>query len=224
MGGAGRQYPYTGNYELRIRGQRVDIRNLLTTATLAVALLLSPALQASNVSNADRQAAEEKARNYFTNLEVIDQDGRKLRFYDDVLKDKVVAINFIFTNCQGACPLMTRHMTLVRDTLGADLGKDIHFISISVDPVRDTPAAMKEFAETHDADQPGWRFLTGSPDNLETIVRKLGQYTDELEAHSTLLIAANVRTAHWTKVPPNVPPDGVVQRLRMLIEEDAPDR
>ena len=199
---------------------RYSLAAVLTTAALA----LSPALFASNVSDADRMAAEEKARNYFTNLEVIDQDGRKLRFYDDVLKDKVVAINFIFTNCQGACPLMTRHLTLVRDSLGADIGKDIHFVSISVDPVRDTPAAMKEFAQTHDADQAGWRFLTGNPDNLEAIVTKLGQYTEELDAHSTLLIAANVRTSHWTKIPPNVPPDGVVQRLRMLIEEDAPDR
>lgn len=202
----------------------MNIRNFLAAAVTIAALVLSPTLFASSVSDADRLAAEEKARNYFTNLEVIDQDGRKLRFYDDVLRDKVVAINFIFTNCQGACPLMTRHLTLVRDSLGAEIGKDIHFVSISVDPVRDTPAAMKEFAQTHDADQAGWRFLTGNPEYLEAIVAKLGQYTEELEAHSTLLIAANVRTAHWTKIAPNVPPDGVVQRLRLLIEEDAPDR
>ena len=172
-------------------------------------------------TSAEQLAAEQKARDYFTNLEVFDQDGKSLRFYDDVLKDKVVAINFIFTNCQGACPLMTRQMTMVRDMLGVDLGTDIHFVSISIDPVRDTPAAMKEFAETHDADQAGWRFVTGNPDNLAFIVKRLGQYTDEVEAHSTLLLAANVRTAHWTKIPPNVPPNGVVERLRGLIEEDA---
>jgi cytochrome oxidase Cu insertion factor (SCO1/SenC/PrrC family) len=172
-------------------------------------------------SDADRAAAEQKARDYFTNLEVIDQDGRKLKFYDDVLKDKVVAINFIFTNCQGACPLMTRHLTLVRDLLGPEVGNEIHFVSMSIDPLRDTPAAMKEFAQTHDADQDYWRFVTGDPENLEYIVKKLGQYTEDVEAHSTLLLAANVRTAHWTKIPPNVPPNGVVERLRMLVEEDA---
>ena len=73
-------------------------------------------------TSAEQLAAEQKARDYFTNLEVFDQDGKSLRFYDDVLKDKVVAINFIFTNCQGACPLMTRQMTMVRDMLGVDLG------------------------------------------------------------------------------------------------------
>jgi len=184
--------------------------------------MLSSALYASNTSDADRIAAEEKARNYFSNLEVIDQDGETLRFYDDLLKDKVVVINFIFTNCQGACPLMTQNLTMVRDMLGVTLGQEIHFVSISIDPIRDTPAAMKEFAETHYADQAGWRFVTGNQDNLEYIVKKLGQYNEEVDAHSTLLLAANVRTAHWTKIPPNVPPNGVVQRLRTLIEEDAP--
>jgi len=171
----------------------------------------------------DQAASEEKAREYFTNLEVIDQDGNRLRFYDDVLSGKVVVINFIFTNCQGACPLMTQNLKMVRDMLGVELGKDIHFVSISIDPVRDTPAAMKEFAENQYADEDGWRFVTGDPDNLEYIVKKLGQYNDNVEAHSTLLIAANVRTAHWTKIAPNIPPNGVVDQLRGLIEEDAAD-
>lgn len=197
-------------------------KRFLATVSIALALMLSSALYASNTSDADRIAAEEKARNYFSNLEVIDQDGQTLRFYDDLLKDKVVVINFIFTNCQGACPLMTQNLTMVRDMLGVTLGQEIHFVSISIDPIRDTPAAMKEFAETHYADQDGWRFVTGNQDNLEYIVKKLGQYSEEVEAHSTLLLAANVRTAHWTKIPPNVPPNGVVQRLRTLIEEDAP--
>ena len=197
-------------------------KRFLATVSIALALMLSSALYASNTSDADRIAAEEKARNYFSNLEVIDQDGQTLRFYDDLLKDKVVVINFIFTNCQGACPLMTQNLTMVRDMLGVTLGQEIHFVSISIDPIRDTPAAMKEFAETHYADQDGWRFVTGNQDNLEYIVKKLGQYNEEVDAHSTLLLAANVRTAHWTKIPPNVPPNGVVQRLRTLIEEDAP--
>lgn len=199
----------------------MNIKNITAALTVALTLMLSPAILASSGSDAERLAAEEKARNYFTNLEVIDQDGRKLRFYDDVLKGKVVAINFIFTNCQGACPLMTRHLTLVRDLLGPDVGNEIHFVSVSIDPVRDTPAAMKEFAENHDADQDYWRFITGKPENLEAIVKKLGQYTEDVEAHSTLLLAANVRTAHWIKIPPNVPPNGAVERLRMLVEEDS---
>ena len=202
----------------------MDIRRTAWVIVATSLLLLAPVIAANaTMTDAERFAAETKAREYFTNLEVIDQDGNRLRFYDDVLKDKVVAINFIFTNCQGACPLMTQNLSMVRDMLGVELGTDIHFVSISIDPVRDTPAAMKEFAETHRADQEGWRFVTGDPENLAHIVKRLGQYTDDVEAHSTLLIAANVRTAHWTKIPPNVPPNGVVERLRLLIEEDAAD-
>jgi cytochrome oxidase Cu insertion factor (SCO1/SenC/PrrC family) len=168
----------------------------------------------------DKAASDAKARDYFTNVELVDQDGQRYRFYDDVLKDKVVVINFIFTNCEGACPLMTRNLTSIRDMLGDQVGKSIHFITLSLDPVRDTPAAMKEFAATHRADDDGWLFLTGNPDNVNLVVSRLGQYTDNLEAHTTLLLAANVRTAHWTKIPPNVPPQGVAQKLQLLLEDD----
>ena len=187
--------------------------------TFALAVFCMAGMTASGVSDTDVDA---RAREYFTNLEVISQDGQRLRFYDDVLKGKVVAVSFIFTNCQGACPLMTRNLTLVRDMLGGQVGNSIHFVTISLDPVRDTPAAMKAFADKHDADQEGWLFLTGQPENLKHIVSRLGSYTEDLEAHSTVLLAANVRNAHWTKIPPTVPPDGVAQRLRLLIEENAP--
>lgn len=191
---------------------------IITTTVAGVLFCLAPALYAG-AATAD--AADEKARSYFSNLEVINQDGQRLHFYDDVLKDKVVAINFIFTNCQGACPLMTKNLTFVRDMLGGEVGKRIHFVSISIDPTRDTPAAMKEFAQAHDADHAGWTWITGNPDNLAAIVKNLGSYTDDPETHTTQMLAANVRTAHWTKIAPNVPPQGIVERLRLLIEEDA---
>ena len=104
--------------------------------------------------------------------------------------------------------------------LGESAGRKIHFVTLSLDPERDTPQAMKEFAETHNANQDGWQFLTGVPDNVNFIVNRLGSFTEDLEAHSTTLLAANVRNAHWTKIPPTVPPQGVVQRLTALIEED----
>ena len=80
---------------------------------------------------------------------------------------------------------------------------------------------MKEFAQKHDADRDGWLFLTGLPDDVDYVTKRLGSYTDDPEAHTTTLLAANVRTAHWTKIPPNVPPNGVAARLRLLVEEDA---
>ena len=197
---------------------------MIACITVSVAMLLSWSaanLAVAATEPADKAAAEAKAREYFTNVELIDQNGQRLKFYDDVLKDNVVVISFIFTNCGGACPLMTRNLTMIRDMLPSNVRDEVNFISISLDPVRDTPSAMKEFAQTHDADQERWLWLTGKPDNVNLVTKKLGTYTDELEAHTTMLIAANVRESHWTKIQPNVPPNGVVQRLRMLVEEDA---
>jgi cytochrome oxidase Cu insertion factor (SCO1/SenC/PrrC family) len=167
-------------------------------------------------------AEEEKARKYFTDLEVIDQNGKKLRFYSDVLKGRVVLINFIFTNCPDACPMVTHKLMQVRSMLVPAIKDDVWFISVSVDPERDTPEAMKEFAEKQGVDESRWLFLTGDKKNLEFIVKRLGQYTQEVEAHSTLMLAGNDRTGHWTRGMPMVPPEGVAQQLRALAEEKSP--
>lgn len=184
-------------------------------ATLTMIVIGAVAVQAQE-SNVDE---EERARSYFTNLELINQDGETVRFYDDVLKDKVVVINFIFTNCEGACPLMTHKLTLVRDRLDEHVGKPLQFVSLSLDPQRDTPAAMKEFAKTHHADHDGWVFLTGNADHLDTIISKLGQYTEDMEAHSTMMLAGNVNTAHWIKILPQEQPPAIAEKLRGLIED-----
>ncbi len=166
------------------------------------------------------ESEEERAREYFSNLELINQDGETVRFFDDVLKDKVVVINFIFTNCKGACPLITHKLTLVRDGLEGYIGEPIQFVSLSLDPARDTPAAMKEFAKTHNADHDGWVFLTGKSENLDSIIKRLGQFTDDIEAHSTMMMAGNVNAAHWIKIQPQELPPQIVAKLKLLIEDN----
>lgn len=161
----------------------------------------------------------ERARGYFTNLELVNQDGETVRFFDDVLKDKVVVINFIFTNCGGACPLMTHKLSLVRDRFVGQIGNPLEFVSLSIDPERDTPAALKAFAKKHQADHDGWVFLTGKPENLDNIIKRLGQYTVEIESHSTMMLAGNVNGAHWIKIQPHEQPPQIVEKVRLLLEE-----
>jgi protein SCO1/2 len=81
---------------------------------------------------------------------------------------------------------------------------------------------MKEFAKLHKADHDGWVFLTGSAGNLDAIIKRLGQYTDDIEAHSTLMIAGNVNAAHWMKILPQEPPPGIAEKLKLLMEDDKP--
>jgi len=178
------------------------------------AVVPAPSAPAAAATSAQDDA---KSREYFTDLELVTQDGETVRFYTDVLRNRVVLINFIFTNCQDACPMMTRMLTQVETLLGEDRAK-VQFVSISIDPERDSPAAMKEFAKKHGADHEGWVFLTGEPDRVNYIVKKLGQHSDEVEAHSTLMLAANVGQKHWKKVPPMVPPPGIAAILRELVE------
>jgi cytochrome oxidase Cu insertion factor (SCO1/SenC/PrrC family) len=164
---------------------------------------------------------DEEGRSYFTDLPVVNQDGETLRFYSDVLKDQVVVLSFIFTNCPDACPLITRKLVETRNAMDEGLRDEVRFISLSVDPERDTPQAMKAFAEKLGADQPNWLFLTGEKSDMETIVKRLGQYTDNVDAHSTLLIAGNVKNKHWMKIPPMVPAWGVAEKLEDLARNDA---
>ena len=167
----------------------------------------------------DEAASEEKARKFFTDAEVIDQNGNKLRFYSDVLKDRVVLINFIFTNCQDYCPMVTQKLLDTRRRMVESVRDEVWFVSISVDPERDTPEAMKEFAKKHGVDESRWLFLTGQPQNLEFIVKRLGQYTKDVESHSTLMLAANTRTRHWTRVMPMATPPDIAKQMRELVEE-----
>jgi cytochrome oxidase Cu insertion factor (SCO1/SenC/PrrC family) len=162
---------------------------------------------------------EERARQYFTDTVLLNQDGKQVRFYSDVLKDKVVLINFIYTNCKDTCPLMTQKMLQVKRSLGERFGHPVHFVSISVDAERDTPEMLRQFAEKQNARHPGWIYLTGNKASVDHIVRKLGQYNEEVRAHSTLMIAGNVKTRHWLKIVPMAPPAAIALKLEDLALE-----
>ena len=175
----------------------------------------------TGATTASRPDPEEAARKYFTDLEVIDQHGKPARFYSDILKDRVVLINFIFTSCENTCSIMTKKLIDTRSHLSGGIKDKVWFVSISIDPERDSPAALKAFAEDHKVDESRWIFLTGAKQNVDYIVTKLGQYTPEVETHSTLMLAGNTRTRHWKKVPPMVSAQEIAVLLRSMAEDGA---
>ncbi|WP_161808496.1 SCO family protein [Methyloglobulus morosus] len=143
---------------------------------------------------------------YFPNVKLTDQDGKSFRFYDDLIKDKVVAINFIYTHCGDTCPAETASLRQVQRLLGDRVGKDIFFYSISIDPEHDTPKVLKEYADKFRINS-GWLFLTGSKEDTTLIRKKLGLYRDGVEAnklseHSTSFMIGNERTGQWMKRSP----------------------
>ena len=121
-----------------------------------------------------------------------------MRFYSDVLKNKVVVINSFFTTCTSVCPPMNRNLERLQEALGDRLGKDAFFVSISVDPETDTPPRLKEYARRFHA-RPGWTFLTGKKENVDWALYKLGQYVETKDDHSTIIIIGNEPKGLWKK-------------------------
>jgi len=142
--------------------------------------------------------ARSPAEKYFSDVELIDQDGNKLRFYTDVLKNKIVAINTFFTTCTNICPPMNRNFEKMQDALGDRLGKDVFLISIAGDPETDTPPRLKEYGRRFHA-RPGWFFLTGKKENVDWALYKLGQYVETKDAHTSIFIIGNESKGLWKK-------------------------
>ena len=159
----------------------------------------------------------ERALLYFGDDKLTDQHGESHRFVSDLLGQSVVLINVIFTHCQDACPMQTQKLQVVREQLKQHFGSQIAFLSLSVDPDRDTPLTLKAFAEKQQANVPGWKFLTADKATMTRILSRLNQWTDQPDNHSTLLIAGNARHAHWVKLRPDSPPERIAADLLRLV-------
>lgn len=168
-----------------------------------------------------RADAVQDARTYFTDTLLLTQDGREVRFYSDVLEDRVVLLNIMYASCKDACPLITRKLKAARAALGDALARRVHFVSITSDPGRDSPQALQAFAAKNDALDANWTFLTGDRKNVDLVLARLGQLSESAEGHSTLLIAGDVAARRWTKIRPDASPELVAERLKRLTESSA---
>ncbi|HEX8475107.1 MAG TPA: SCO family protein [Pyrinomonadaceae bacterium] len=131
-------------------------------------------------------------------LELLDQNGKKIRFYTDLVKDRVVVINFIFTTCTTICPPLGATFARVQKDLGERVGRDVHFISISVDPVTDTPERLKAWGAKFKAGA-GWTFVTGNKTQMDELLRALASTVARREDHSPTVIIGNDAKGTWTR-------------------------
>ncbi|HWL69595.1 MAG TPA: SCO family protein [Geminicoccus sp.] len=135
-------------------------------------------------------------------IAVLDQDGREYRFYDDLIRDRVVLINFFFQSCGDTCPLVTENLRAVQDALAGRMDRDIFMYSITLQPHFDRPHILKDYAELWEV-KPGWKFLTGESDDIERLRRSLGfasldpEYDLQLDNHTGILRYGNDRLGRW---------------------------
>lgn len=136
---------------------------------------------------------------YLPNNRVVDQDNRSLLFYDDALKGKISIISFIYTTCRDICPVVTARLSQLEEKLGNVVGRDVFFVSVSIDPENDTPEKMKEYSKAFSAG-PSWLFLTGTPENLEAIRYKLGERSGgKISQHRNEILLYNDNNGVWER-------------------------
>jgi protein SCO1 len=163
---------------------------------------------------------QERAREYFTDTVLVTHDNRRVKFYSDVLANKTVVISFMFTTCTEACPLINHALQQVQARIGDRMGKDIIFVSVSVDPTKDTPAVLADYRKVFQAGK-GWLFLTGDQKSIDVVSSRMGQVF-ERDAHLTALLVGNTKTGQWRKIPPHLPPPNIAAQIKDIA--DASDR
>ena len=203
---------------------RRKLLSLAAMAPAAGALLLSEA-RAVTAAEASAAARERIRQRYFPDVILRNQDGNKFRFYEDLIKGKVVTINMFFAKCEDICPLITSNLVRVQRILGDKVGRDIFMNSISLKPEQDTPAQLKAFAKMHHVG-PGWNFLTGKPAEIERLRRNLGftnpdpQLDQDINQHIGNVRYGNERLMLWAACPGMAEPRFIAESITWVMRND----
>jgi cytochrome oxidase Cu insertion factor (SCO1/SenC/PrrC family) len=160
--------------------------------------LVKPEEAAAETSVAQSEPAGAVQKMNIPDTELLDQDGRKIHFYTDLVKGHTVAINFIFTTCTTICPPLGATFARVQKELGDKVGRDVRFISISVDPATDTPERLKAWGAKFHAGE-GWTFVTGNKPQVDELLRALGASSARREDHSPTVLIGNDTSGNWTR-------------------------
>jgi protein SCO1 len=190
----------------------------MTKFITSVVFLFAFGLVAAHAQEAAQPSAAQK---YFSDVQLVNQDGEKMRLYSDLLQGKTIIINSFFATCQGSCLPLMRNLQKVQESLGDRLGKDARIISISVDPAMDTPAALKAYATKLQA-KPGWYFVTGDKASVEFALKKLGQFVESKESHLNIFIIGNERTGLWKKAFGLAKSEEIVKVVDSVINDQPP--
>ena len=203
---------------------RTTRRNWLAISGLASAAGALSGGTAGPISKDAQASARDAIRNrYFPNVVLTTHEGKKVRFYDDLIKDKIVVINLMYARCEGACPLITSNLAKVQKLLGERVGRDIFMYSITVNPEQDTRKALKDYARMHGVG-PGWLFLTGRPNDIELLRRRLGfvdpnpEVDKDKSRHSGMVRYGNEPRTLWASFQGQAKPEWIVESISWVDE------
>ena len=149
--------------------------------------------------------------------QLVDQHGRKVMFVSDVIGENIIVMDFVYTTCTTICPVLSALFNQVQKKLGDDVGKEITLVSMSVDPIRDTPQRMKAYSAKHNAGD-GWVWLTGPKPVVDEVLTGLGAYTTNFEDHPSMVLIGDGRTGEWKRLFGFPNPDRIVQVVNDMRE------
>jgi protein SCO1/2 len=162
---------------------------------------------------------------HLPNLPLITHEGKRVLFYDDLVKDKVVTLNFFFANCDEICPLVTANLAKVQKLLGDQVDRDIHMYSFTLKPEEDTVEVIRNYRRKYGAG-PGWTFLTAKPDDMEKLRRAIGfTYPDPAIDKDKTQHIGNIRYGneplmYWSACPGMAHPKFMAETLEWMIHPD----
>ena len=146
---------------------------------------------------------------------LVDQDGRPVRFARDVVGDRIVVVDFVFTTCTTICPILSAKLARLQERLGDRLGREVALVSISIDPARDTPARLKAYAGRFKAG-PGWTWVTGQKPDVDQVLKGLGAYTADFASHAPVMLVGDGRTGRWARFNGFPDPDRLLAAVDAL--------
>jgi protein SCO1 len=149
-------------------------------------------------------------------MQLVDQDGKPVKFKSDAIADKVVVIEFFYTSCTTICPVTTTLLTQAQRGLGDRFGRDVRFVSITVDPTTDTPQRLKTYATRHQA-PPGWLWLTGQKPLVDKVLTGLGAYTADFVDHPSMIVVGDGRSGEWTRFYGFPAPEQILAKVNALL-------
>ncbi len=202
-----------------LMGRQGD-ENWIRTNGLAAPAELKTALETYLKPTAETVGNDDSPElNYFTNVPLVNQFGEEMKLYEDLMKDKIVVVAPFFLRCQASCPVMSAMMKDLQDYFGEKIGKEIHLLSISVDPTHDTPERVKEYATSMEAKR-GWYLLTGDKANVDKALYKLGNHVNEPDDHKNVIMIGNVATRLWKKANGLAPSKEIAEIVASVLRDE----
>lgn len=167
----------------------------------AIALCFASMLVFVGVPRAPADTPQSPSRSdiRLADVQMTDRDGRAIEFAKEAIGDRIVAINFIYTNCRTLCPFASANFKLLQDRLGDRLGRDVRLISLSLDPVADTPERLKDFSDNFDP-APGWLWLTSQRQEMDSVLQGLGVSASNFKEHAPLILVGDAKFGRWTQL------------------------